>query len=94
MRQLPRPAGTGVAVDPVTDTGRQHSFFVHYVVVGLVGSLLVAIGALGVGWLPVNTSLYGNPVVMALRTPGVGVALARFCVIVGMALLLQAWRTK
>jgi hypothetical protein len=73
------------------DTGRRHSFFVHYVVVGLVGSLLVAIGALGVGWLPVNTSLYGNPVVMALRTPGVGVALARFCVIVGMALLLQAW---
>jgi hypothetical protein len=75
----------------VTDAGRQHSFFVHYVVVGLVGSILLAIGALGVGWLPVNTSLYGNPVVMALRTPGVGVALARFCVIVGMALILQAW---
>ncbi len=75
----------------VTDAGRQHSFFVHYVVVGLVGSIIVAIGALGVGWLPVNTSLYGNPVVMALRTPGAGVALARFCVIVGMALILQAW---
>lgn len=72
-------------------SGREHSFFVHYVVVGLVGSLLVAIGSLGVGWLPVNTSLYANPVVAALRTPGVGVGLARFCVIVGMALLLQAW---
>ncbi|MGB3015352.1 MAG: polyprenol phosphomannose-dependent alpha 1,6 mannosyltransferase MptB, partial [Candidatus Nanopelagicales bacterium] len=75
----------------MTDTGRRHSFFVHYVVVGLVGSILLAIGAFGVGWLPVNTSLHGNPVVMALRTPGVGVALARFCVIVGMALILQAW---
>ena len=53
----------------------QHSFFVHYVVVGLVGSILVAIGSLGVGWLPVNTSLYGNPVVSALRSPDAGVAL-------------------
>lgn len=70
---------------------QEHSFFVHYVVVGLVGSLLVAIGSLGVGWMPVNTSLYANPVVAALRTPGAGVSLARFCVIVGMALLLQAW---
>lgn len=78
-------------MESVTDTGRRHSFFVHYVVVGLVGSILLAIGAFGVGWLPVNTSLHGNPVVMALRTPGVGVALARFCVIVGMALILQAW---
>ena len=68
-----------------------HSFFVHYVVVGLVGSILVAIGSLGVGWLPVNTSLYGNPIVVALRSPDAGVALARFCVIAGMALILQAW---
>lgn len=72
-------------------SGREHSFFVHYVVVGLVGSILVAIGSLGVGWMPVNTSLYANPVVAALRSPGMGVGLARFCVIVGMALLLQAW---
>ncbi len=68
-----------------------HSFFVHYVVVGLVGSILVAIGSLGVGWLPVNTSLYGNAVVVALRSPDLGVALARFSVIAGMALILQAW---
>lgn len=68
-----------------------HSFFVHYVIVGLVGSILVAIGSLGVGWLPVNTSLYDNPIVAALRSPDVGVALARFCVIAGMALILQAW---
>lgn len=78
-------------MDAVTDPPRQHSFFVHYVVVGLVGSIIVAIGSLGVGWLPVNTSLYANPVVEALRSPGVGVALARFCVIAGMALILQAW---
>ncbi|MEZ5185865.1 MAG: polyprenol phosphomannose-dependent alpha 1,6 mannosyltransferase MptB [Candidatus Nanopelagicales bacterium] len=75
----------------VGDPPRRHSFFVHYVVVGLVGAILVAIGSLGVGWLPVNTSIYGNPVVAALRSPGAGVALARFSVIVGMALLLQAW---
>jgi hypothetical protein len=75
----------------VIDARSTHSFFVHYVVVGLVGSILVAIGAFGVGWLPLNTSLHGNPVVMALRSPGLGVGLARFCVIVGMALILQAW---
>lgn len=78
-------------MEPMTETHRQHSFFVHYVVVGLVGSLLVAIGSLGVGWLPVNTSLYDNAVVQALRSPGLGVALARFSVIAGMALILQAW---
>lgn len=43
------------------------------------------------GWLPVNTQLYANPVVAALRSPDAGVALARFSVIVGMALVLQAW---
>lgn len=78
-------------MDAVEDQTRQHSFFIHYVVVGLVGSILVAIGSLGVGWLPVNTSLYGNAVVVALRSPDTGVALARFCVIAGMALVLQAW---
>ncbi|HQR79888.1 MAG TPA: polyprenol phosphomannose-dependent alpha 1,6 mannosyltransferase MptB [Actinomycetota bacterium] len=78
-------------MEALTEQPRGHSFFVHYVVVGLVGSIIVAIGSLGVGWLPVNTSLYGNPVVEALRSPGVGVALARFCVIAGMALILQAW---
>ena len=78
-------------MDPVIDAPRQHSFFVHYVVVGLVGSLLVAIGSLGVGWLPVDVALYDTPVVDALRSPGLGVALARFSVIAGMALILQAW---
>jgi hypothetical protein len=81
----------GRTADAPEHPAAQHSFFVHYVVVGLVGSILVAIGSLGVGWLPVNTSLYDNPVVAALRSPDAGVALARFCVIVGMALVLQAW---
>jgi hypothetical protein len=79
------------AADAPEQPAAQHSFFVHYVVVGLVGSILVAIGSLGVGWLPVNTSLYANPVVAALRSPDAGVALARFSVIAGMALILQAW---
>ena len=67
------------------------SFTVHHVVPGFVGSLLIALGALGVGWLPLNTSLYGNVVVDALRSTTFGVGLSKASVFVGVALLLQAW---
>lgn len=67
------------------------TFFAHYILGGLIGSVLVFIGSLGVGWLPVNTGMYSNVFVQALREPGIGLALSRFCVIAGVALILQAW---
>ncbi len=58
---------------------------------GLAGSTLVAIGALGIGWLPLDTELLANPVVEALRSSLAGTLTARCLVFVGLAILLQAW---
>ena len=58
---------------------------------GLVGSALVAVGALGVGWLPPASSMLDSPVVSALRASLGGSLAARALVIIGLAMLLQAW---
>ena len=58
---------------------------------GLGGSSLIAIGALGIGWLPLDTALLGNPVVEALRGSLAGMLTARCLVFVGLAVLLQSW---
>ena len=63
---------------------------VRYALPGLVAASVMAIGALGVGWLPLN-GLADVPLVHALRTDTVGVLVSRASVILGGALLLQAW---
>lgn len=63
----------------------------RYAVPGLVGSLLMALGALGVGWLPATSGLLDSPVVQALRSTEAGQALSRIAVFAGVALLLQSW---
>ena len=50
----------------------------------------MAIGALGVGWLPID-GLADVPLVHALRTDTVGAFVSRASVILGGALLLQTW---
>lgn len=64
---------------------------VHYALPGVVGSLLVALGALGVGWLPATSHLLDGPVVGTLRSTTAGAALSRVAIFAGIALLLQAW---
>ena len=58
---------------------------------GLVGTALVAVGALGIGWLPLTTNLLANPLVTVLRGSLAGSLAARALVIIGLAVLLQAW---
>ncbi|MBU6245201.1 MAG: polyprenol phosphomannose-dependent alpha 1,6 mannosyltransferase MptB [Actinomycetales bacterium] len=58
---------------------------------GMAGSALIAVGALGIGWLPLDTELLGAPVVEALRGSLTGSLVARSLVFVGLAVLLQAW---
>ena len=58
---------------------------------GLAGSALVAIGAFGVGWLPPSSELIDNPLVDLLRGSLGGSLAARALVIIGLAVLLQAW---
>ena len=63
----------------------------RYALPGFVGSLILAVGALGVGWLPLNGGLLDVAGVEALRGTTAGLLLSRAFVFVGVALLLQAW---
>lgn len=67
------------------------SFARHHLMPGTIGSALLAFGALGVGWLPINTSFADTWLVSTLRTNSTGSVVAHLCVMVGIALLIQAW---
>lgn len=58
---------------------------------GAAGTALVAVGALGVGWLPLETNLLAVPLVEALRGSTAGSIIARGLVLIGLAILLQSW---
>ncbi|MGB8020724.1 MAG: polyprenol phosphomannose-dependent alpha 1,6 mannosyltransferase MptB [Candidatus Nanopelagicales bacterium] len=62
-----------------------------YALPGLLGSALMALGALGVGWLPASSTLIDAALVDALRSTAAGAVLSRVAVFAGIALLLQAW---
>ena len=66
-------------------------FTLHHVVPGTVGSLLLAFGSFGVGWLPINTSIADQGIVHSLRFGTIGTVSTRFAVLIGMALLIQSW---
>ena len=63
----------------------------RYALPGFVGSLILAVGALGVGWLPLAGGFINVDGVEALRGTTAGLLLSRAFVFVGVALLLQAW---
>ena len=58
---------------------------------GAIGSAALGIGALGLGWLPPLFRVDHVPIVGLLHTTTAGEVLARISVLVGGALLLQAW---
>ena len=58
---------------------------------GAIGSLVLGIGALGMGWLPPLFNVDAIPLVGALRTTLVGELLSRGSVLVGGAMLVQSW---
>jgi alpha-1,6-mannosyltransferase len=58
---------------------------------GTVATLLITIGAFGVGWLPLRTGVIEFPLVEALRTTTSGLLVAHSMVFIGIALLLQVW---
>lgn len=79
------PASGAVDADPWL------AFLLRHALPGLVGSALLTVGALGVGWLPVNTRLVEEPWVDVLRGSTAGLLFSRSLVFMGVALLLQAW---
>jgi len=53
--------------------------------------LLIAVGALGVGWLPLETVVHNWPLVDVLRDTSPGLVLSRLMIFAGVAILLQTW---
>ncbi len=66
------------------------AFTLQYAVPGLIGSTVLAIGALGVGWLPLD-GLADVPLIHTMKTTGMGQFVSHASVILGGALILQAW---
>lgn len=67
------------------------AFALRYVVPGVVASLLITLGSLGVGWLPVSSSLNTWPLVESLRGSSAGTIVSKISVLLGVGLLLQSW---
>mgnify|MGYP006266725883 CR=1 FL=1 len=63
----------------------------YYALPGFIGTSFVAFGALGVGWYPLSADPLRWPLINFLETQTAGIALSRSFLIVGAALLLQAW---
>lgn len=89
----PRPDRIPSAREPgSSSTGDSWlDFVLRSVVPGFIATILIGIGALGVGWLPLATALVDTSVVDALRSTTFGVVVAKSAVVVGAALLLQSW---
>lgn len=51
----------------------------------------MAIGSLGIGWYPISANALRWPIVNFFQTQNLGIALARAFLVVGAALLIQAW---
>ena len=78
---------TGDVQGDASDDTRLH-FAVRYALGGFVASVVLAVGSVGVGWLPLE-GIADWPIVHTMRFEGL--AVSRAAVIVGGALLLQAW---
>lgn len=66
-------------------------WFGLYALPGFLGSMFLAVGALGVGWFPLSAHILQWNFVAFVQTETIGLALTRSFVVVGAALILQAW---
>jgi alpha-1,6-mannosyltransferase len=82
-----------------TKTGPEHAarpenwpdFLARYGIPGLIGSALITVGALGVGWLPRSSVVEQWPLVDVLRDGSPGLILSKLMIFAGVAILLQTW---
>ena len=65
--------------------------FVAYGVPGMLAGCLMAVGATGVGWLPLDSVLHDIGAVETLRNATSGMILSRLMIIAGVAVMLQTW---
>ena len=66
-------------------------FLARYGIPGLIGSALITVGALGVGWLPRSSVVEAWPLVDVLRDGSPGLILSKLMIFAGVAILLQTW---
>lgn len=64
---------------------------VSFALPGMLATIMIGVGAIGVGWLPLDTVLYSSDFVTTIRESTAGVWLCRLMVFVGVGLLLQTW---
>ena len=81
MAHQPRPG----AAEPWPE------FLARYGLPGMLGTMLIGVGAFGVGWLPLETVVHGWPLVDVLRDTSPGLILSRLMIFAGVAILLQTW---
>ena len=79
---------TDTSADPID---RWPQFLVRYGLPGFLGTVLVALGAIGVGWLPLDSSIEDSSLGNLLRDTSSGLILSRLMIFAGIALLLQNW---
>lgn len=78
------PAGAG-------STDSWAEFIARYGLPGLLGTALIAVGSIGVGWLPLSTVVHSWPLSDLLRDTSPGLILSRLMIFAGVAILLQTW---
>ena len=84
MSAAPRSTSPRTAT-PTSVLASQHGL------VGLLGTSLMAIGALGVGYLPERAAIASWPVIEVLRDTTTGAFVSKALVAIGAVLLLRAW---
>ena len=58
---------------------------------GFVGALMMFVGSIGTGWIANGSPMIRQPVVIALRTEGWGVAVSTVLLTAGAMLLMRSW---
>lgn len=58
---------------------------------GFVGSLLVLLGSVGVGWIAGGSPMIRNALVIEMRTQGAGVIISTLMLTLGAMILLRSW---
>jgi alpha-1,6-mannosyltransferase len=61
------------------------------IVEGFVGALMMFVGSIGTGWIANGSPMIRQPVVIALRTEGWGVAISTVLLTVGAMVLMRSW---
>jgi hypothetical protein len=66
-------------------------FLTRYGLPGALGTILIAVGSIGVGWLPLSSVVHNWPLSDLLRDTSPGLVLSRLMIFAGVAILLQTW---